>query len=793
MKNKFVGTGSVGRVWKLTVALIVASAGATCCLFGAGLGASGSDPSKNNLSADAPAVTPYVDIASAGPLTHVYIGNELSCQVAHVSDTVFEFFPASVIPGDSGTMIALGGTLYTPDFNNHGGTATGGLGVRVVFTPISQTPVTGTGTAANPFTVITVVAVGTTGLTIQQNDTYVTGDEAYRTTITITNTGSLASGVLYRAADAFLGGSDSGYGFTEVFGNRKAVGCSVNPNNSPAGRIEEWVPLTGGNNFYQNHFGSVWSWIATKAPFPDTCACSTFQDNGAGISWNFTIPTGGSATFAHVTTFSPLGLQALITSKTADSATSTPGAHNGYTITIENTNPSPVTLNSITDTLPTGFSYVSGSSSGVTSADPTVSGQTLTWAGPLQVSANSSVSLHFGVVVASAPGNYFNEAGGEASGGYTVTATGPTAPITVTGGYQAGPISPYYITSGQQGLTSVVQFDALVNAWIQQIPNFPGQYPISVLDTVRIMGSVMDSYSSTGSEYTRGGVWTGRNFPLALPRASFWDGATDGTYNYSVDFNNGGVYRFNSNWGTPVLLFSTPPHYLGITVASASDLHVDGGSNQSLWISQWESGVVENRRFDGSLISSFSVPFTRISCLAFDPADGTLWMGSQSTLGTFYQYAQDGTPISTRVYSALTSQNTLGGEFPSDAVPAPSATPTPSPGPTPTVSVVASPTQIDEGKDGLFVITRSNVSAQPLTVGYVLSGTARRPADYSLSNNTGQVVIPAGSTSANVVVHALTDQVRDRNETVIMTLSNGAGFKLSSNKKKATIKINDVR
>ena len=210
------------------------------------------------------------------------------------------------------------------------------------------------------------------------------------------------------------------------------MGCSVNPNNIPAGRIEEWVPLTGGNNFYQNFYGTVWGFIGTKAPFPDTCACTTFQDNGAGISWNFSIPTGGSATYSHFTTFSPLGLQALVTSKTADSPTSVAGSQNGYTITIENGNPDPVTLNSITDTLPAGFSYVSGSTTGVTTNDPAISAQLLTWSGPFVVPANSSVSLHFAVTVASTAGDYFNEAGGEADGGYTVNGTGPTAPITVT-------------------------------------------------------------------------------------------------------------------------------------------------------------------------------------------------------------------------------------------------------------------------------------------------------------------------------------------------------------------------
>lgn len=418
---------------RAAIALLATSASATLYLFAMSNTEPIVKPLKSTISViDPPAVTPFVDIASAGPLTHVYLGNELSCQVAHAGDTAFEFFPPATIPGDSGTFIAMGGILYAPDFVAHGGTATGALGARVVFTPVSQSGVTGTGTAVDPFTVVTVVDVSTTGLQIEQTDRYIIGDEFYRTDVLITNNGGPANGVLYRAADAFLAGSDLGYGFTEVFGgNRNAVGCSINPNNIPPARIEEWIPLTGGNNFYQDRYSTVWSFIGTKAPFPDTCACTTFQDNGAGISWNFSIPAGGSATYSHFTNFSPLGRQPLVTSKTADSPTSMVGSQNGYTITIENPNPNPVTLTSITDTLPAGFNYVLGSSTGVTTSDPIVSGQMLTWTGSFVVAASSSVSLHF-AVVANIVGDYLNEAGGQASGGFTVTGTGPTALITVT-------------------------------------------------------------------------------------------------------------------------------------------------------------------------------------------------------------------------------------------------------------------------------------------------------------------------------------------------------------------------
>src|SRR6266478_4903758 len=132
---------------RAAIALIVASAGAAWCL----------------------ATTPAADISSAGPLTHVWVGNELSCQIQHIDDAPdYEFFPSDVIPGDSGTFIAMGGVLYAPDFSNHGNTAADNTFPNTPFTPVSQTAVTGSGTVADPYKVVTIVDVGTTGLQIQQ-------------------------------------------------------------------------------------------------------------------------------------------------------------------------------------------------------------------------------------------------------------------------------------------------------------------------------------------------------------------------------------------------------------------------------------------------------------------------------------------------------------------------------------------------------------------------------------------------------------------------------------------------
>src|SRR5438132_11545004 len=88
------------------------------------------------------AVTPFVNEgAPGGPLTQVAIGNDLSCQVQHTGDTALELFPSSSTPGDCGTFVAVGGTLYTPDFSNHGGQATSGLGTCTPLSPGSQASV----------------------------------------------------------------------------------------------------------------------------------------------------------------------------------------------------------------------------------------------------------------------------------------------------------------------------------------------------------------------------------------------------------------------------------------------------------------------------------------------------------------------------------------------------------------------------------------------------------------------------------------------------------------------------
>ena len=364
------------------------------------------------LSAGAATAT----ITSAGPLTAVGISDQLNCSVNHVDDASGEFFGNTAC----GTFVVVDGTMYFSPAVIPSGQAS-----ATPFTPVSQTGPTGTGTDADPFTIVTVVGLGATGITLTQTDTYTTGLESYRTDIALQNTSGVSHTTrVYRAADCFLQSSDSGFGAVDT--TTGAVACTTGL--EEGSRIEQWFPLSPGSSYLESGYSTVWSTISTMQPFPNTCLCTSNIDNGAGLSWDRTLAAGGSTTISSLITFSPLGHLPLALSKTADAGSVAPGGATGYTISVDNPNSTAVPLDSLTDTLPAGFTYVPGSTTGATTANPTIVGQDLTWSGIS--AAVGTTTLHFAVTASSTPGTYTNEATATAEG-YTVAPTGPTASVTV--------------------------------------------------------------------------------------------------------------------------------------------------------------------------------------------------------------------------------------------------------------------------------------------------------------------------------------------------------------------------
>jgi hypothetical protein len=217
--------------------------------------------------------------------------------------------------------------------------------------------------------------------------------------------------------------------------------------------------------------------------------------------------------------------------------------------------------------------------------------------------------------------------------------------LAATGKAQAGPISALYLGSGSQ--IHVVQGSSIVNSWAAPGNN---EHAIAVDSTVRTVGYFQ---GAVGREYTLTGTTTGTTYTNPLPNSGIYDGTTDGTFNYAVNYNDGVVYRFNSDWTTAVALFDagTNTNFVGITYDS---------TNNSLWISGWGDTMVHNYTMDGTLLSSFSTGHITNGALALDSADGTLWLRNFQTTGQFEQYSKTGTLLSTQDFALA---NTFGGEF----------------------------------------------------------------------------------------------------------------------------------
>jgi PKD repeat protein len=242
-------------------------------------------------------------ITTAGPLTQIGVGADLHCAVNYFGDDNGEFFDGTACGTylDVGGPTSDGGTVYgAPD--QPAASAVG----STAFTQDSQSTISGDGSAANPYTVSTQVNAGVTGLSLTQSDTYVAGDDDYKSTVRISNSASQAQTVvLYHAADCYLGNDDHGYGYRDNASG--GIFCTKNAENTPAGRVEGFVPVDGASDYLETFYNTMWQALSTGQPLPDTCDCSTFEDNSMAISWTVTVPPAGAVTRSWSTDFSPVG------------------------------------------------------------------------------------------------------------------------------------------------------------------------------------------------------------------------------------------------------------------------------------------------------------------------------------------------------------------------------------------------------------------------------------------------------------------------------------------------------
>ena len=90
--------------------------------------------------------------------------------------------------GDAGVLVAVGGLVFGPDFQNHAcGT---GANAYTPWTPVSISPVTGSGAAEDPFVVMVVVDAGNSGLRLTETVSYTNGSQTVAFSFRFQNRGS---------------------------------------------------------------------------------------------------------------------------------------------------------------------------------------------------------------------------------------------------------------------------------------------------------------------------------------------------------------------------------------------------------------------------------------------------------------------------------------------------------------------------------------------------------------------------------------------------------------------------
>ncbi len=116
---------------------------------------------------------------------------------------------------------------------------------------------------------------------------------------------------------------------------------------------------------------------------------------------------------------------------------------------------------------------------------------------------------------------------------------------------------------------------------------------------------------------------------------------------------------------------------------------------------------------------------------------------------------------------------------------------------TPTVAIAANPASITEGSaiSGLFTISRTGDTTNPLTVNFTTGGTATSGNDYltPASFATNSIEIPAGQSSVTIGISAIDDTIIEAVENVSVTLGTSVNYSVgSSNTATVTINDNDI-
>ncbi|HEX6025779.1 MAG TPA: PKD domain-containing protein, partial [Solirubrobacter sp.] len=272
------------------------------------------------------------------------------------------------------TLAEYGGVVY-----GRGATA---------FTPVSQELLADR--------LVTVVALGNSGVRLRQTDAYSAGEGWYRTDIAVLNAGDDARGVaVYRVATCALGAPatrapvhDAGTAMAGCGGGAGGAGS--------AAAVGALLPLTAGARHQAGAAGAVLADVAAGRDLSDACECAATPDPGAAIAWRVTVPAHGERSQASLASFGPDGSIPVTVAVTPEHDAVQPLDDNAFTVTLRNPNAGAAAAGGVTVT-PDAWDYVAGSTTGLSTGDPSAASGKLTWGGAWSVPGHGAATLRFGV------------------------------------------------------------------------------------------------------------------------------------------------------------------------------------------------------------------------------------------------------------------------------------------------------------------------------------------------------------------------------------------------------------
>ena len=238
---------------------------------------------------------------SGSPLT-IHVATDTSIQVDYAGKLDGQVWPPDRDEADSGgfawfdvpnARVAQPAQVWGPDWANHD-VSDGNIVNPWAFN--SQSPILGTGTAADPWKVST--SVQGPGVEVRQWVRYADGDNCFRVLYNIINEESPNPDpfTFFHAADLWPDDSDNGYGFYDT-----ATGA-VGGWNQARTFLEYFVPvlvdfgfaMPAPSHYQEADYKEIWNRIGTGPlskglGFNDSIR-TDWHDSGAGLQWDLNFP-----------------------------------------------------------------------------------------------------------------------------------------------------------------------------------------------------------------------------------------------------------------------------------------------------------------------------------------------------------------------------------------------------------------------------------------------------------------------------------------------------------------------